>query len=306
MKIKTPFAALLALAFCLACGLARAQVDLAVVEDQGVAMTRGEVEELVKGWSPNMREAAANNEQDMRELLNKLLSTKKIEYAARNLDPQEHPELYWKSIVVLRDRLKKLMIDYHVASLEIPDMNELAREMYSTDPEKYGRIPQQRISSHILIGCEDKKCAREDKRALADEVYAKLQAGQKFEDLASEYSDDTASKQKGGRFDRWIKAGERGIDEDYVKALYAIEEVGTYSPVTISQFGYHIIRLDEIEESYTRPFEDVEQAMIADMVNEYKRQSLSAYLSGFWFTDDVYIDNTVMKEILAPYRTARP
>jgi foldase protein PrsA len=100
--------------------------------------------------------------------------------------------------------------------------------------------------SHILISADTKdsmtdaeKTAAEAKAlATAKEVIKKLEAGEKFADLAKKYSDDDATKDKGGDLGYFNK-GE--MESAFETAAYALKlNEYTKTPVKTS-YGYHII-----------------------------------------------------------------
>ena len=90
--------------------------------------------------------------------------------------------------------------------------------------------------SHILV--KEKKTA--------EEVEKKLKKGEKFEDLAKEYSTD-GTAEKGGDLG-WVGKDDN-MDKDFVKAAFALKTGEISGPVK-SQFGYHIIKKDEERGKY--------------------------------------------------------
>ncbi len=101
--------------------------------------------------------------------------------------------------------------------------------------------------SHILIKVdatsdistsekEDLEAAAETK---AKDIIEKLNNGEKFEDLAKEYSDDTATKESGGSLGKVNYID--NYDENFMESAVNLE-VGEYSKEPVkSQYGYHII-----------------------------------------------------------------
>ncbi|MBN1585483.1 peptidyl-prolyl cis-trans isomerase [Candidatus Uhrbacteria bacterium] len=75
-----------------------------------------------------------------------------------------------------------------------------------------------------------------------DSVREKIEDGGDFGALASEYSDDTASAANGGDLG-WFGRGE--MVPEFESAAFSMEP-GEVSPPIKTQFGYHIIRVEEV------------------------------------------------------------
>lgn len=98
---------------------------------------------------------------------------------------------------------------------------------------------------HILV--EDE--------ATAKDIKAKLDAGEKFEDLAKEFSTDTGTAAKGGDLG-WFGPG--AMVPEFEEAAYALKKNEISEPVQ-SQFGYHIIQL--LDKKEKEKFADVKDEM---------------------------------------------
>jgi foldase protein PrsA len=122
-------------------------------------------------------------------------------------------------------------------------------------------------ASHILVEDEEK----------AKEVKSKLDAGEKFEDLAKEYSTDGSAEQGGDL--GWFGPGK--MVPEFEEAAYALEVNEISEPVQ-SQFGFHIIKVTDKKEK--EPFEDVKEDM--------KKQVLTSRLS-----NPVTIQEAISKEM---------
>ena len=276
-----------------------------VIEDEGVSMSMEELEVLVRHWTPDMQKAAANDPGDRIELLNMALSNKKLAEAGRKVTPEDNPERYWQNRIIVNNLERKLFVDIYMADLEIPDMSALALERYTSAPAKYALVAEARKSSHILIKCPGDGCDREGQEKLASQVLAELEAGAAFEALAEKYSDDPGSKSKGGRFDRWLQLNGENVDPHYLQGVFAIENIGDHSGLVQSQFGFHIIRLDEVKEQHYLPFEEVEPVIIEELTAEYKRLSAKELDARYRLTDKAYIDQAAMDKLFSPYKAAK-
>jgi parvulin-like peptidyl-prolyl isomerase len=79
-------------------------------------------------------------------------------------------------------------------------------------------------------------------RAKVTRVRAELARGAKFEDVARRESSDTVSGRQGGDLG-WIKRDQQGFDRQFMDAVRTLRPGQVSAPV-LTDFGYHIIRLD--------------------------------------------------------------
>ncbi len=277
-----------------------------VVEDQGVGLSSEELAFIVKSWGPDMQQAAANDAGDRIELLNMALASKKLAAMAPDAPPQEgDDEAYWRLQFAIRNAQSKYVVQQYLASLEIPDMTALAEERYETQKNKYALVPEQRLSSHILLLCAPGNCDRETRRIEAQQILEELQAGADFGELATRYSEDPGSKGQQGRFDRWLTMAETQVAPQYLGAVFEIEKVGAHSGIVDSRFGLHIVQLDDIKPAHYKPFAEVQDQIIATLRKEYIDLAAKEFDAGFRFSDETYIDTEAVEAILAPYQTAQ-
>lgn len=293
-----------ALALVLTCVSPQVMAE-AVISDQGVSMSRGELEFIVANWPTQLQQDAANDLGNRLELLNQAVASKKIAREADAMTPEQDGDTYWQKELRVRKVLRDFMVSQFIASIEVPDMSGLAKERYLTEKDKYARVPPGRLTSHILLRCGgDVECEPAAMKAHAERILAELRAGGDFEAMVLKYSEDPGSRLRKGRFDQWLEPGMKGVDRNYLEGAFAIENQGDYSEVVVSQFGYHIIRLDEVRESYYRPYDEVERDIIEALRNEYGRLQVKMFDEGYRFSDELYIDGDAMEEIFAPYKAA--
>jgi peptidyl-prolyl cis-trans isomerase C len=87
----------------------------------------------------------------------------------------------------------------------------------------------------------------------ADAILASLKKGGKFEDIAKKQSKDPGSGANGGDLD-WAAPG--NYVKEFSDAMVALNKGQVSAPVQ-SQFGFHIIRLDDVREAQLPSLEDV-------------------------------------------------
>ncbi|HEX2584457.1 MAG TPA: SurA N-terminal domain-containing protein, partial [Steroidobacteraceae bacterium] len=144
---------------------------------------------------------------------------------------------------------------------EVTVTEEALRSYYDQIKDKFS-TGERRHAHHILIaagnGVDDAAAKKQ-----ADDLYAKLKSGANFETLAKENSKDPGSAVKGGDLG-WAKRGD--FVKPFEEALFSMNPGEIRGPVK-SDFGYHIIRLDEIEGS-SKTYEQVRAEVEADYRNE--------------------------------------
>ena len=97
---------------------------------------------------------------------------------------------------------------------------------------------------HILVEKEDE----------AKAVLAQLKAGAKFEDLAKKSSKDPGSAPNGGELDF---AAPSSYVPEFSQAMVALKKGETTETPVKTQFGYHVIRLDDSRAAQFPPLADV-------------------------------------------------
>ena len=109
-------------------------------------------------------------------------------------------------------------------------------------------------SRHILVETE----------AQATAILASLKKGAKFEDLAKKQSKDPGSGANGGDLD-WAAPG--NYVKEFSDAMVALNKGQVSGPVQ-SQFGFHIIRLDDVREAQLPALADVKPQIVQQMTQQ--------------------------------------
>ena len=97
--------------------------------------------------------------------------------------------------------------------------------------------------AHIMImNAKDGEDKNKPKTTI-DDIYKKLQQGEKFEALAAQFSDDTSSKEKGGLLNRF-GSGQLSSDE-FENVAFGLTKENPLSAPFQTQYGWHIAKLIE-------------------------------------------------------------
>jgi peptidyl-prolyl cis-trans isomerase C len=162
--------------------------------------------------------------------------------------------------------------DDYKAQLELARQTILIRELFA-DYQKKNPVTDAEVKAeydkfaaanggkefkarHILVEKED-----EAKKIIAD-----LKKGSKFEDLAKKMSKDPGSGQNGGDLD-WANAS--SYVPEFAEAMIKLKKGElTQAPVK-SQFGWHVIRVDDIREAQLPKLDEV-KPQIAQQLQQQK------------------------------------
>jgi len=140
--------------------------------------------------------------------------------------------------------------DVTVSEEEIAQFFEANKELLHT--------PARIRVRHILVETEDD----------AKEILAQLKAGADFAELAKAKSLDTASGAQGGEIG--FIDEDSPIVEEFKKAAFNLE-VGKLSEPVESQFGWHIIRVDERKEAVEATLENSRERIEAYLIDQKAR-----------------------------------
>ncbi len=107
--------------------------------------------------------------------------------------------------------------------------------------------------AHIMIksGANAPDSVARQAKSKIEEIYAKLKAGEKFEDLATKFSDDKGSAKNGGLLPPF---GTGRMVPEFEKAAFSLQKDGDYSQPVKTSYGWHIIK--RVEKKPVPTFEE--------------------------------------------------
>ena len=149
---------------------------------------------------------------------------------------------------------------------KLPAYRERAREQYLVGKSQY-QTPTEIKAAHILIRVAGRSA--EEALAKAKALRERIIAGESFEAIAESTSDDATAKQNKGSLGFF---GPGQMDAAFEKAAFALTKTGEISEPVRTQFGYHLIRLDDRKPGRQLTFEEV----APDLLEVLKTQFIDA------------------------------
>jgi peptidyl-prolyl cis-trans isomerase D len=141
-----------------------------------------------------------------------------------------------------------------------PQISDADIQAYYNQHQAQYQVKEQVKVRHILIAVPQGADAKTDQaaKAKADDLLKQIKGGASFADLASKNSDDPGSKTAGGELG-WLDRG-RTVPE-FDKVAFTLNP-GQTSDVIKTQFGYHILQVEEKKTAHLRPLSEVKAEIV--------------------------------------------
>lgn len=189
-----------------------------------------------------------------------------------------------KDYLTLSYKRNKAIEDYAKSIVTEDEINKFYEEKI------FGDIS----AKHILISPEvadnatdaEKTKAEEEALKTANEIITKLKNGEKFEDLAKEYSDDESNASNGGKLSDFVHGD---MVEEFEEAAKNLEK-GKYTTTPVkTTYGYHIIyKIDQKDKPKLKTVKD-------DIIEEISEEKLS---------EDKTLQITALEELRKEYKVS--
>jgi foldase protein PrsA len=167
------------------------------------------------------------------------------------------------TVDVLKEDLKNYLTMRKLIEPQIEISDEELQTYFDENKDSLGEAEQVK-ASHILV--EDEAVAKEIKQKLAD--------GTDFAELAKEYSTDEGSKESGGELGFFPRGTMVTEFEDVAFAL----PVNQISEPVKSEYGYHIIMVEEKKEAKEANYDDSKAAIKETLIDQKLETEYSVWL----------------------------
>lgn len=240
---RSLIAALLAAAFATVAPVAVSAQNIAIVNGKAVPTAR------VDALTQQLAKAGRPVTPEMQGQLREEIITREVflqEAQKRGLDVTEdfrvQMDLARQSLLI-----RELFNDYQKKN---PVTDDDAKAEYDKFTAANGG--KEYKARHILV----------EKEADAKAIIADLKKGGKFEDIAKKSSKDPGSGANGGDLD-WAAAG--SYVKEFSDAMVALEKGKTTETPVKSQFGFHVIRLDDVRAAQLPQFDEVKPQILQQL-----------------------------------------
>jgi peptidyl-prolyl cis-trans isomerase D len=148
-------------------------------------------------------------------------------------------------------------------------------DQYYQQHQKDFQVPEEVKVRHILIKVPTGADAKTDAAAKqkAEDLLKQIKAGGDFDALAKANSDDPGSKEQGGE----LGMIQRGVTVPaFEQAAFALQP-GQISDLVKTQFGYHILKVEEKQTAHLKPLEEVKGQILATLTRQQESDQQASY-----------------------------
>ncbi len=246
----------------------------------GTSVTLSDLQSELQRAPEATRQAVLSRPESVQQLMSNLL-VRRVLAAEAERDGLGADPVIAAALTIARDRVlsdaRLVRIDVQNAPSEAA-MEAYARNYYQVNTDKFQR-PAQTRARHILLANTGA-----DALTKAKDLLAQLRAGASFEELAKTNSIDPGSAVNGG--DLGLFAAGRMV-RPFDDAVNALAKPGDLSEPVESQFGLHIIKLEERREKGRQSFDEVRAQLMGEarvaLLNELRVQKVQSMNQEFVF-----------------------
>lgn len=224
---------------------------LAIVNN--VQIKESDVEEAINRF-PAERRAYFNSPVAKEQLLEQIISYELMYNHGKELGMDANEEFLAQVEKAKKEILTQMTINSELSKITVSE--EEIKEYYENNKEKFQEAEQVR-AKHILVDTEEE----------ATNIKAQIEGGLSFEEAAQNNS-KCPSSSNGGDLGFFTRG--RMVPE-FENAAFELN-VGEVSAPVQTQFGFHLIKVEEKKEASVKAFEEVEQ-MIGGTVLQEKQAS---------------------------------
>jgi len=262
------------------CGIVHGQVadNTPIIEASGLSITKAEFEAMLKGDSKySAAFAQPAGKKALGVEFGKAFALE-AEARRRKLDQSQSFQLRIRNYaqqVLANELLVTLRQQYMDDAAALKAHYDSRRTFF--DQPRVRQILVRFKGSEVAARPGLRELSKDEARAKANDLHAKLVAGADFAALAKNESDEIASRLAGGEMG-FILRGSTGAN--FEAAAFSVP-AGKLSDVVQTEFGFHILR---VEERRPMPLESV-KAVVA---NELAHRDMDAIIRNGYKLNDAY------------------
>lgn len=278
-------------ALCWGCGKKEVGEEKVLARIGDEVITLNDFEEEMNRMPPHVRRRMARVEEKKKQL-DRLIDSKLLLQEAERQGIADDPTII-SQVENYRSRLVAQKLLGSVKKEVAPVTDEDIQEHYDTNRALY-QTRKQIKASHILLKDE----------AEAQKVLKRAKApGANFAALAKEYSQDRATKDRGGDLG-YFSPGR--MVRQFEEVAFALEKPGDISDIVKTPFGYHIIKLEDKKAAEPKTLAQVKGEIRRKLTSERQNEAQQAYMEEIKSRSRVEVNEELLSEEAEPEVKPQP
>jgi parvulin-like peptidyl-prolyl isomerase len=209
-------------------------------------------------------------------MLKNLILIRQISDAAKLENYDQDPDIALQMQLAADKRLADSWVEKNLADSPAADYEQMAEEYYLANSERF--VTEASIDvSHILIKTVERSEA--SAREIAADLLSRLLADpEAFSSLVTEYSEDPSAADNDGHFEGVTRGMMVKAFED---AAFSMAEPGLLPELVQTPYGFHIIRLDAINPSRPRSFDEMKLQLVTQQKSTHENRIRLNFIESF-------------------------
>ncbi len=259
--------------FFISTGL-RAQDKEILAKIGSKTITTGDLNKIISYYDPEQQKVIEKNPQIRENILMQIVRSTVIAQLAKRKGFDKKPDIRNQQEMMINNFLATVYLQKEVID-KINVNDEKARAYYKDHPDVF-KTPEMIRVRHILIKTEASAPEAEKKKAKekAEEILKKLKGGEDFAKTAAEVSEDPGTKDKGGDLDFFPRGS---MIPAFEEAAFALKP-GEISGVVETDYGYHIIKMEEKKDAVLEPYEKIKDKVKEQALQEMRKIAVTDFL----------------------------
>lgn len=253
---------------------AQAGDDTVLAKVGGITITMSDFNRMISYYDDEKKKALEANPMYKAIILQRIVQGMILSKVAYEKGFDQKPDIKEQIELLTRDFLSTQYLTKEVVD-KIQASEEDMKLYYKVHGSEF-KSPEMLRARHILAKAE--KSATEEIKKKAQEKIAnilkRIKSGEDFAKLATELSEDPGTKAKGGDLGFFP----RGKMVPEFEAIVFSMKQGEVSGVIGTEFGYHIVKLEEKKEPAIEPYENVRDKIREKVLNEFKRVRVDEFM----------------------------
>jgi len=182
-----------------------------------------------------------------------------------NLTPEKYRLLIQEQLYIWKFRQKKLREKFPVVMVNVTE--EEIKKFYQEIPI----LPPRVNLRHLLLRVSSPEDEDRVKKQMK-ELKLRMQKGEDFSQLVKTYSEDLATREKGGALGWWEMGSFQPEYQEMEKAAFSLKPGET--AIVKTPMGYHLILVEQRQETSRLPYEEIKDKIREELLMRKKLDKL--------------------------------